>query len=197
MRTEIETINIFKLSELTEEAQKKALSQWNQYADFDSQFILDDYQTILNILGFSDVKIYYSGFWSQGDGACFSSSYQYKKGWARELKSYCDYQDIIEVGKRLQILQARYFYRLKCEIEHSGIKYYHEKSVSLSVSLSDDSDIVDYESAKEELLDIIQDISRIIYRTLKSEYEHQTSIEFFVDACEANQYEFTENGVML
>ena len=47
MRTQIETIEIFKISELSEEAQKKALEQWNEHNDFGSQFILDDYQTIL------------------------------------------------------------------------------------------------------------------------------------------------------
>jgi cell fate (sporulation/competence/biofilm development) regulator YlbF (YheA/YmcA/DUF963 family) len=194
MRTEVNTIQIFKLSELSEEAQEKAFERWNQYADFDNQFILDDYQTILECLGFSDIKIYYSGFWSQGDGACFTGYYQYKKGWKKELKEYCDYQDIIDIGMALQELQSKYFYRLQCSIEHNGYRHYHENSVLL---LLDNDNISDYDSVESELLSIVQDISRVIYKALESEYEHQTSIGFFVDACEANQYEFLSNGVML
>lgn len=196
MRTQTETIEIFKLSELTEEAQKKALEKWNEHSEFDSQFIIDDYREILECIGFSDVKIYYSGFYSQGDGACFTGLYQYKKDWAKELKSHCDYKDIIKIGGRLQALQARYFYRLHCDIEHRG-RYYYDNSVSLSVSLSNNADISDYDGVHDEMLDIIQDISRAIYKALEGEYDYQNSMEFFIDACEVNEYEFLANGEMI
>lgn len=196
MRTQTETIEIFKLSELTEEAQKKALEKWNEHSEFDSQFIIDDYREILECIGFSDVKIYYSGFYSQGDGACFTGSYQYAKEWAKALKAHCDYKDIIVIGGRLHALQSRYFYRLHCDIEHR-CRYYHENSVSLSVLLSNDADISDYDGAHGDLLSIVQDISRIIYHALESNYDYQASMEYFVDACEANEYEFLYNGAML
>ncbi len=196
MRTQTETIQIFKLSELSEEAQNKALEKWNEHNEFDSDFIMEDYETILNILGFSDVKIYYSGFYSQGDGACFTGRYQYSKEWAKQLKAHCDYKDVIIIGGRLQALQARYFYRLHCDIEHRG-RYYHENSVYLDVSLSNDADINDYDAVESELLNIIQDIIRIIYKALESNYDYQTSMECFKDTCDSNEYEFLSNGEMI
>lgn len=44
--------------------------------NLDFEFMVDDYiiekKREIEKLGYNNVKIYYSGFWSQGDGACFT-----------------------------------------------------------------------------------------------------------------------------
>ncbi len=43
------------------------------------KYIFEQYIDILNSFGFEDVKIFFSGFYSQGDGASFTSSININK----------------------------------------------------------------------------------------------------------------------
>src|SRR5512135_2350510 len=95
MRTETTTRTLYKFEELSEEAQQKALEKqaefegenfepdFDWYANIAEAFGLDIRQTRktrMDNTHFYAPTIYYSGFWSQGDGACFEGSYSYKKG---------------------------------------------------------------------------------------------------------------------
>ena len=61
----------------------------NVETDFWYEHILEDVQYILENMGFVEPKIYFSGFYSQGDGACFSAEYYgYDKNKILELKDY-------------------------------------------------------------------------------------------------------------
>lgn len=77
MRTE--TIEIFTFNELTSEAQARAITaernNENRLAYPWDEHDIDDATTYLGYMGFSDVKIAYSGFWSQGDGASFTGNF--------------------------------------------------------------------------------------------------------------------------
>ena len=41
----------------------------------------------LTLLGFYDVESYFTGFYSQGDGACFTGRYAYEQSVTRYLES--------------------------------------------------------------------------------------------------------------
>jgi len=73
MRTFIEEVKVYKFNELSDEAKQKAienLHDLNTSYDWD-QFITDDFKEKMNAIGFVVSNTYFSGFWSQGDGACF------------------------------------------------------------------------------------------------------------------------------
>ena len=93
MRTETRTRTLYKLDELSSEAQQHALENQSRFEseDFDPEFVYDDAATIADLFGL-DIRqtretrmngehyyaptIYYSGFSSQGDGACFEGRYE-------------------------------------------------------------------------------------------------------------------------
>ena len=71
------TINLYEFSELSEQAKKKVLNdlrfinvEYLQWYDSDTDFWIEK----LNEAGFTDAKIFFSGFSSQGDGACFDAT---------------------------------------------------------------------------------------------------------------------------
>ncbi len=66
-----------KYDELSEKAKRKAV-EWMQESNgehFDGDFVIDEWKNLLGGLGFTSIEIYWSGFCSQGDGACFTGSW--------------------------------------------------------------------------------------------------------------------------
>lgn len=65
---------VYKFSELSKEAKKKAVEKyWDINTDYDqwADPIIEGAEEDLRDAGFNNVKVMYSGFGSQGDGACF------------------------------------------------------------------------------------------------------------------------------
>jgi hypothetical protein len=66
-----------RYNELSDEAKRKAV-KWMQESNgehFDGDFVIEEWKTLLDKLGFIAVDIRWRGFCSQGDGACFTASW--------------------------------------------------------------------------------------------------------------------------
>lgn len=199
----------FFYDELDEDAQAKARDWYRQDMDFFCDHMYDDFVRVGEILGIDfytkavklmngsvryDPKIWWQGFWNQGDGACFEGSYSYSKGWKAKLAKYCSDEDIIKIGERLQAVQKENFYRLKAKVKHTG-HYYHEMCTDIDVFTED------YEPIHDDDIDVVKDclrdFMRWMYRTLEAEYDYQTSEEQVAESIRANEYEFTEDGTII
>ena len=90
----IET-QVFRYEELSDEAQAQARDWWREggldYEWWDSVYELaETAATCLDITvdrRGNGLAIEFSGFWSQGDGASFTGSYHYRKGWKKALRA--------------------------------------------------------------------------------------------------------------
>ena len=211
MRTETRTRTLYKFSELSPEAQRRALEKQAQYEaeDFDPEFVYDDAATIADLFGLDlDTRyislmngstipepiIYYSGFSSQGDGACFEGSYSYKPGSLKAVKDYAGQDERLHrIVKALQDIQRKNFYQLTARCKHSG-HYYHSGCMSVDVERSDDKEMT--ADAEETVKECLRDFADWIYKQLENEYDYRTGEEACREAIEANEYEFTEKGDM-
>ena len=138
--------------------------------------------------------IYYSGFWSQGDGACFEGRYEYKRGALKAVKDYAGQdQELHRIVKALQDVQRKNFYQLTARCIHSG-HYYHSGCMSVDVERSDDKEMTD--DAEGTVKECLRDFADWIYKQLEQEYDYRTGEEACREAIEANDYEFTEKGEM-
>jgi len=71
------TIKLYKYKELSKKRQAEVIENYRQWNVDDNEwdlFIIDDFEQELKKLGYNDAKVLYSGFSSQGDGACFTAS---------------------------------------------------------------------------------------------------------------------------
>ena len=194
---------VYTFAELSESA-KEAAIQW--YQEGSSKFFrpdYDDFVRVAEILGFhlkqnrirlvnreyrDKPAIYYTGFYSQGDGACFEASYCYAKGSCAEIRKYAPKDAALHsIADRLFAMQQPLFYRLTAESKHSGY-YYHEYSMSICLNDEYESDI------EANMAECFRDLARWLYCQLESEYEYVTSREYAIEGIAANQYEFTESG---
>lgn len=190
-------VKLFKFSELSEEAKQTAIENWrnNQNNDdfqFAAESIIDDAKEIGKLLGIDISNIYYSGFYSQGDGACFEGHYRYNTGSIKKLKEYApENKELHRIADELQALQKKHFYQLMADVRHRG-HYYHEMCTDISVYRNDYKEVSsDTEDAVKELL---RDYMRWIYSTLDKENDYVNSDEAISETLEVNGYDFTETG---
>lgn len=209
MRTETTTRTLYKFDELSPEAQQHALEEQPQVEaeNFYYEYIFGDAATIADLFGL-DIRqtrktrmngehyyaptIYYSGFSSQGDGACFEGRYEYKRGALISVKYYAGWdKEIHRIVKALQDIQRKNFYQLTARCKHSG-HYYNSGCMSVDVERSDDKEMT--ADAEETVKECLRDFANWIYKQLENEYYYRTGEEACREAIEANDYEFTEKG---
>lgn len=194
MRTETITRNILQFDELAEPAKEKA-RQW--YRDASAQddwwaFVVEDAGTLAALMGWAVDNIYFSGFWSQGDGACFIGRMGYAKGCAKAVKAYAPGDtELQRIAVEWQALQARHFYKLSAVVTSTGARYTHENTVGFDVRRDGEGVGANLESAAAK---IGRDFMRWAYRQLEKEHEWRNADDQVDDNIRANEYEFDENG---
>lgn len=192
MRTVTESFNVYSFNELSDKAKKKALDSNREINVYDSwyQFVYEDAKEIAAIFGLNIDEIYFSGFWSQGDGACFTGSYSFKKNSLSLLKSYlgenAEQSEPYRIAKVLQGIQRKQFYSVECEIAQRGT-YSHSNTMYLSLF-----DAKRYDETENDVLRCLRAFADWIYKSLQKEYEYQTSDDAVTK--QLQEFDFTENG---
>jgi len=205
MRT-LET-TVFTYDKLSNNTKQHTLEKlWDLNVGYDWwDFLFDDVANIAELFGldirhtrkermdksyFYKPTIYFSGFSSQGYGACFEGRYSYQKG---GLKAVMDYapkdEELHRIVRDLQNLQRRNFYKVTFRTYHRG-HYSHENCMYLD----------NYEGAEQyedDFLEVMRDFARWIYRRLEEEYDWLTSEQQIVESIRSNEYEFTEEGELI
>ena len=187
MRTETITKTYLKFDELNDEQKAKAI---DDNRDFNTEGIewwdctYEDAKEVAKIIGFEIDEIYFSGFHSQGDGACFTGRIGHNKGAAAKVKEYAPNDETLHtIAKKFQNLQRKSFYTANGTIEHRG-HYYHENSISVEVEAERGS------ACEGEWQEIASDFCRWIYAQLKAEHDHLTSDEVVKECMVSNEVEF-------
>ncbi len=211
MRMQTDTYPVFKYDELSDSAKEKAREWYCEDLPLDHEYVLEDAATIADLFGLDirqtrktlmggghryDPTVYWSGFWSQGDGACYEGSYKYKAGSVKAVKAYAPQdEEIHRIVESLAKVQRKFFYHLTAVCKHRG-HYYHSGCMEVEV---DDYEGRDFDrsvwaEAEDEVTQLLRDFADWIYKRLEDEYEYQTSEEAVAEAMAANEYEFYEDG---
>lgn len=199
---------VYKFSELSDRAKERA-RDWFRQGDLDYdwwEFIYEDAAHIADLLGIDlrtkrvklmngDVRydpcIFFSGFCSQGDGACWEGTYSYKRGSVKAVKEYAPQdRELHRIASGLYDIQRRYFYKLSARCSHRG-HYSHSYCMDIDVDFGDFNYNKDTD---EELTQLLRDFADWIYKQLNSEYDYRMSDEAVDEAIESNEYEFNEDG---
>lgn len=203
MRTETKEFKIYKFEELSEEVQEKVIEKnRHTYVEYDGWWdsVYEWFYDTAVDEGFDATKIYFSGFWSQGDGAMFEGelnnniyenltpqygSEEYKKDFNRVLH-------LLKTG------QIDIFGRFQ-QFGH----YYHKKSYTDSLEWAFNNDwqgknYSNIESILDDMIDSIrlqyEELACNLYRQLEQEYDYLTSHEVIRDSLIENDYEYLEDG---
>ena len=138
--------------------------------------------------------IWFRGFWSQGDGACFEAGYSYRKHAPRRIREYAPQDtELHRIADALQAIQRPNFYQLRADASHRGL-YYHEYCMSISVERDSPTWQDMTADAEETIIEALRDLARWLYRQLEREYDYLSSDEVVDETIAANEYTFTEAG---
>jgi len=189
MRVITQQTEVFKFEELEDSVKTKVIDKFRDF-NLDHtwwEFCEENIKNDLEKIGLRLDKAYFSGFCSQGDGACLEVTLM-------------DYEKLIPKLKERgvpmrEIVLARKL-GLSFDTKHSG-HYYHENSLRYNI----DADYYPHKrhektwnDLEDTVKELVQDLSRDYYRTLEKEYEYLTSDEMIKESLEANEYEFKKDG---
>jgi hypothetical protein len=179
---------VYELDEVKEEAIEK-----NRYinVDFDDwyDFTFHDWKEKLEKIGFCNAEIHFSGFSSQGDGACFDND------------AYHMDLDLLLKNVDLTDEEREKIYNLKGDfeltIERIGFHYCHENTrvINLEQFYIEDEESKNLLYHFENLLeDLRESLCIQIYEDLEKEYNYLTSDDAVYETLQANGYYFEVNG---
>jgi hypothetical protein len=210
------TITLYSFEELADAAKENARDWWREYSEFDADAVFDDAVHLGALIGIaidrrsypthgggqgSAPAIYYSGFCSQGDGACFVGRYAYAKGGLRALTTAIGGEskgdkELLRIATALQDIQRKHFYRIEARMAHSG-RYVHSGCMSVEVEPQPSGrDAFDaFQDVDREVTQLMRDFADWIYRQLESEYWWRMEAAQVDDMLIANEYTFTATGV--
>lgn len=203
------TVTLYEIDELEEEAKEKALDQcrdWNTDNSFWYEDLIDTGEPVEEYsfkfkareAGFEMHQFYFSGFWSQGDGASFEAD--------------VDYEDYIlknKLGNRYRTLlnhvrrdgSAGLTIKTRGHYSHANTMYIEQADHYFNAA--DDSTRAWHASNKadhqaDELIEVIldhgRDLAHDFYRQLEEEYEYLSSDEQIEESLKDNGVKFTEDG---
>lgn len=185
---------VYQYDELSPEAQEKARDWFRSASEGDnfySECVIEDATRIGALLGITIDDVYWSGFWSQGSGACFIGSYHYAKGAPKAVKAYAPQDaELHRIADALQSLQRKNFYALTARISHRG---HYQHSGCMSVAVADSRDQY-RETHEDDVTQLMRDFADWIYKKLESAYESDNSDESVSENIRCNEYTFTESG---
>lgn len=190
-------VKVFQINELSKAAKEKA-REWYRTAFRDDDWyrhVYEDATECLALCGFTVDRIYFSGFASQGDGACFEGGWKAEDVKPGKAKEYAPLDKTLhEIAASAESIAKDYpsaFMRVK----HEG-HYYHENCTAFEVG-DTTSDFADPELPEKEveyIKDFSKDAMRWIYKRLMEEWEYQDADAQVDENIIANEYEFTEDG---
>lgn len=196
MRTIEQTL--YKFDELNDSAKEKAIEKYrhiNVDTDHWWEFVYENF--IEDTKLFNVTKIYFSGFWSQGDGAMF------------EYNSISDDLRVDFINSlNLSPMRKKWLLNNTCVSangKHSS-RYYHERSCTHNIYFQVDNGDIHWshnlyqliesfrDDFEEYVIDKYVDLCRDLYKSLEKEYEFLTSDDSVIDFIMCNEYEFYEDG---
>lgn len=147
--------------------------------------------------------IYFSGFSSQGDGACFAGVYRFEPDAAKKIKSETNDEGLLKFATDLTTLQIkqRVLGRplISADIKNGLSNYCHSHTMDIEVSFDDegyddDGDVIAPQDDKP-LADILRAFADWIYAQLEAESDYLHSDDY-VDERLADD-DFDEDGEII
>lgn len=155
-------------------------------------FTTSEVENELEALGFNNVQSWFSGFSSQGDGACFDSD-------SIDFTKIINHVDVKHKKLLLPILEDYcsgeiYSNRFAIHYDHSKTRYFRI-STGLPWKYKRIERLLD--DVEKQIEKIRKDKSDELYKRLSDEYDYLTSDDAVLETLKANGYEFTIDGAIV
>ncbi len=193
-------INLFSFDELTKPVAEKILASYREDLVIDYDIVVDCFkEDIKESLGASGIEVFWSGFYSQGDGACFTC--EFDTSTLLELPQFKDNKKY----DRVRELSGMGFISLDISSHRTGPSnfYSHENTVEAHIHCEiwdcqlteEDRNLID--EMGDEITELIRETSRGLYRSLEDHYDVCSSTEVIIEDLQEMGECFTSSGKVL
>ena len=187
-------MNTIKYQDLPEDRKEQIRNKHREAGLYDDwwEYVYEDAKEIGKQFGLFIDDVLFSGFWSQGDGACYKGSLRFKECDERDLPEEVRevYRTLHTVNSLLKIMDSDdyLFVGIKTDGRYSheygmDFSYYEDRSYEAE-------EVVDVH--REGIEEALRDYARWIYRTLEKEYEYLTSDECIDEHLHDEEYDDEE-----
>ena len=212
----------YSFEELSPEAQENALENNRDInVDYDGweDGVTEEFKEDMREIGIDDIEISFSGFYSQGDGASFTSedidtrklfnaagiksndALNMEIDDERSRGENKDFYDLLDTMEDVGQLERN---RIKPEeirvtIERTDSRHVHFNTVRANVEIWDEPDGWEEpygftEELEDKVTEYVRGLCKDLYRKLEAEYDNLTSDESVKSTIIDNDYEFDEEG---
>lgn len=198
------TTTIYTFDELSDEAKERARA-WYREGGFDYEWwdsTYEDAYRVAELMGLDiepqgkdDRKhgISFSGFWSQGDGACFQGVYRLALNAEASVREYAPQDTVLHgIAQQLEEAQEGCGYTLSTTIRQQG-HYYHSGCMSFDHTFNSEEQF-DQVALENEVEAALRQFADWIYRQLEQGFNYLTSDEAVDETIVANEYTFDLEG---
>lgn len=188
-------ISAYEYEELSDKAKTKVQEWLNSDWGFD-KYSQEEWVKKLEELGYSDIEMQYTGFYSQGDGASITCRVDIRKFLTRNdlLTRFSPVIKWLEEEEQYFSIQRKQW----GHYAHEKLLYFSSEDLEAtleSYGIEINKTIAGIIQAVGELiLQEVQEKSVELYEWLRTDYEYQHTDEYMTDMCEANQYLFDLYG---
>lgn len=203
----MKTIFVYNYSELSAESKETARNWYREkilsQESLWSETVIEDAQQCFALCGFDIEGVYFSGFSSQGSGACFEGVWQSSKvkdtpsGQVSLMGQHAPKDtELHRIAAECERIHKLFpFVYLK--VKHSG-HYYHENCTDFTVSITDnednETDTKEAAEAEKDLIEVSKDAMRWIYKKLEASSDFENSDERISNLLEESDYHFLADG---
>lgn len=193
------TIEVYSYAELSDKAKAKARDWFRESSAGDNFFaesVEEDAQQCFATCGLKIKSVYWSGFSSQGDGACFVGTWAASEALKGEelMKAHApNDEELHRIARGFQVI-AEKFPEASFSVKHRG-HYSHKYCTEFDVSL-DDTDLREDHREEHEaaLVELARDAMDWIYKQLELAWDYENKDETVAENIEGNDYGFTIEG---
>lgn len=212
-----EVITIYKFEELSDKARQNAINKYRESMDWqiESEFITEKFVEKLSDMGYPIDDLEWRLNYSQGDGVAFYGEIDIDKVMDRlRRKSYDLNYDLYRAIDSENLTITARIYR-----NSFGYRYSHYNTMKVEIDGDSietmmeylykdlDSDTDEYVDKYNEIYDFLLDLRDCIHNDIENvskqlekegynDIEYYSSDEYITETLIANEYEFTEDGVM-
>jgi len=188
-------------SELKPEAQEFAVSEEKNRADRfdwdDAEFLTEDFKTQLAEYGFSDLEVYWSLGYCQGDGVAFYGRVHPESLKEKDRSAKLLIAALETAGDELYI-----------EITGANGHYHHSNSMTVEIEFENDTDEEDLparlkiarpalrENLEEYLAEKVKEISRALEKSGYAEIEYRYNEETIRDDLTMREHLYEKDGTL-
>lgn len=213
--SESEDKKSYTFDELSPEAKKNAIDSNRDYAESYDWFdpIIEGFTEEMEEIGVTDIDCYFSGFYSQGDGACFTGKVNDNKTFLKAIGiNYTSVGLGNRAPRKFDAALESIADNIYITIERNGSRGYHHNTIFANVEVDGDEEIqldlglgmiIDInlndvcERIEPTITDWARENSKRLYKNLEKYHDELQSDESIANDLSLSGNEFDEEGNMI